>query len=446
MTIRARLTATLVGTIAITVALFATLSIVAVDRALRSSFHARLATTAQAVATTVDVHHGKVEADASDLSALADIHAGTPFAIFDAKGDQVAGNAPPAAPQLPDLLVVSVPVERDGRAVGSISVWQSNLWIGDFDRVAAIVSVSVGLLLIAFGTVLSRRAVRTALAPLGRVASLAEQIEGHDLSGRLRADGHDELGRLCASFDRMLDRLEATFARERRFAADASHELRAPLAVLRAETELALRRERGTDEYRAALASIAREAARLEELVDELLAAARTEVDARDRQTLDAADLARRVGARAQAAAAMRGIDIRVDARDAAPAQANGATVERALLAIVHNAIAYAPENGRVRLQVARAADAVSIEVADDGPGFSPDGLEHATERFWRGNSARPRGGTGLGLAIARSMVEANGGRLQLANGAGGGARVTVTLATPGLPRAAVRGNSSSGS
>jgi two-component system OmpR family sensor kinase len=428
VTIRARLAATVVGGIAITVALFATLSIVAIDRALRSSFQARLITTAQAIATTVDYHGGKIEADESDLRKLANIR-GTPFAVFDVGGRHVAGDELPAQPQQRGLGIVSVPIYRGGPTVGTVSVWQSNLWIGDFDRDAAIVSVGVGLLLIGFGTLLARRVVSTALSPLQRIASLAEQIEGRDLSLRLHADGTDELGRLCASFDRMLGRLQAAFDRERRFVADASHELRAPLAVLRAETELALRRDRGNEDYRAALTSIAREAARLEELVDELLAAARTEVDSLSRQTLDAADLARRVGKRVEAAAAVRGIAVQVDAGGAALAQANGATVERALLAILHNAIAHARESGCVRLRVASSGDAVSIEVADDGPGFTPAGLEHATERFWRGDSSRPRGGTGLGLAIARTMVEANGGRLQLANGAAGGARVTVTLA-----------------
>ncbi|MEO6834706.1 MAG: HAMP domain-containing sensor histidine kinase [Candidatus Tumulicola sp.] len=426
MTIRTRLAATIVGSIAIAVALFATLSIVAVDRALRSSFEARLITTAQAVAAAVDFRRGRAEVDATDLRAL--MRAGTAFAVFDAGGTQVAGDTLPGPQQLRDLHVVDIPVYRNGRSIGSVSVWQSNVWIREFDRDAAIISVLVGLLLIGFGILLSRRAVRTALIPLERIASLAEQIEGHDLSRRLHADGHDELGRLCASFDRMLDRLQAAFERERRFVGDASHEFRAPLAVLRAETELALRRERGNDEYRAALASVAREAARLEEVVDELLAAARTEVDALARQALDAADLVRRVGKRVEPAAAMRGIVVEVEARHAALAHANGATLERALMAIVHNAIAHAPESGHVRLQVAPTGDAVRIEVADDGPGFTPAGLEHATERFWRGDSARPRGGTGLGLAIARTMIEANGGSLRLANGDAGGARVTVTL------------------
>jgi signal transduction histidine kinase len=429
MTIRARLAATVVGSIALTVALFASLSIVAIDRALRSSFQARLRTTAQAIATTVDYHGGRIETDESDLQKLANIR-GTPFAVFDVRGAQIAGVQPPTPQQLRGLGMVTIPMYRGGTTVGSVSVWQSNLWIGDFDRDAAIVSLGVGLLLIGCSTVLARRVVGTALTPLQRIAGLAEQIEGHDLSRRLQADGPDELGRLCASFDRMLDRLQAAFDRERRFVADASHELRAPLAVVRAETELALRRNRGNEDYRAAVTSIAREAVRLEELVDELLAAARTEVDAQSRQTLDASELARRVGKRVEAAAAVRGIAVEVDARGAALAQANGATVERALLAIVHNAIAYARDSGCVRLRVASSGDAVSIEVADDGPGFSPAGLEHATERFWRGDASRPRGGTGLGLAIARTMVEANGGRLQLANAAGGGARVTVTLGT----------------
>ena len=96
----------------------------------------------------------------------------------------------------------------------------------------------------------------------------------------------------------MLDRLEAAFSRERRFVADASHELRAPLAVLRAETELALRRERTTEEYRAALDSIARESLRLEELIDELLAAARSDVDARSRESVSASDLLAEVARR----------------------------------------------------------------------------------------------------------------------------------------------------
>jgi signal transduction histidine kinase len=436
--------------VAVTVALFASLSIVALDRTLRSSFLSRLRSEAQAIATLVDVHDGRVSLDPSDLRALAPLRAGA-FVVYDASGRRIGGDAP--ASQLAGTQSASVAVMRAGQSFGTVTVWQSDAWIAEIERDATLVSLGIGLVLVALGAFASGRVAARVLAPIAEIASLAERIEGHDLSGRLRTDGRDELGRLCASFDRMLDRLEAAFSRERRFVADASHELRAPLAVLRAETDLALRRDRSSDEYRNALMSIAREAVRLEQLVDELLAAARAEVDARQQQMLDASELVQTVGDRVRPAAATRGMDVQVEIGETALALANRATLERALLAIVHNAIEYGRHDGIVRLRATRTARNIQIEIADDGPGFTPDALAHATERFWRGDSAHPRGGTGLGLAIARTIVEANRGRLEFANAAGGGAVVTVVLAAyeaessrrPWTSRSAARGGGESG-
>jgi signal transduction histidine kinase len=428
MSIRARFTVTVVTIMALTIALFAGLSIVALDRTLRSGLETRLRAAAQTIAMTVDVHEGRISVDAGDLRSITSLNAGTPFAVYGSNGQLIAGATPPS-PQAHGLQMAEVPVTRDDQTLGHVTVWQSDLWIGEFARNAAIVSLAIGVLLIALGAIISRRVAQRVLAPVGEIASLAERIEAHDLSARLDADGRDELGRLCASFDRMLDRLQSAFERERRFVADASHELRAPLAVLRAETDLALRRQRDNAEYRAALVSIARESARLEELVDELLAAARAEVDARQRQTLDAGELVRQLGDRVRPAAATRGIAVRVEAAGTALAQANRATLERALLAIVHNAIEYGRDDGVVLLRALRNSEAVHIQVADDGPGFTAEALAHATERFWRGDAAHPRGGTGLGLAIARTIVEANRGSLELANAASGGAIVTIVLA-----------------
>lgn len=428
MSVRTRFTVTVVAIVAITVILFAGLSIAALDRALRAGFASRLRSDARAIATMVDVHEGRVSLDRSDLRSLAPLHAEASFALFAADGRRVAGDEPPLLQDDGRLQSASAAVVRGGQDFGTVTVWQSDVWIGEFDRTAAIVSLVVGSLLIGLGTVASRRAAARVLAPVAQIASLAERIEGYDLTSRLGADGPDELGRLCRSFDRMLDRLQAAFARERRFVADASHELRAPLAVLRAETELALRRERTSDDYRAALNSVAREAARLEQLVDELLAAARAEVDARQQQTVDASELVRNVGDRLRPAAATRGMELLVETNETTLAQANRATLERALLAIAHNAIAYGKAEGMVRFRTLRNNGTVSIVIEDDGPGFTPEALEHATERFWRGDAAHPRGGTGLGLAIARTIVEANRGTLELANASGGGAIVCVRL------------------
>lgn len=391
MSIRTRFTFTVAVIVAVTVTVFASVSIFALDRTLRSSFQARLRSDAEAIATTVDVHHDQASVDPSDLRSLAPLRAAaSSFAIESSAGERIAGDSPPAGTRTRTVEIARAPVVRNGRTYATVTVWQSNAWIDEFDRDAAIVSLAVGLLLIGLGAVTSRRVADRVLA--------------------------------------MFDRLEEAFARERRFVADASHELRAPLAVLRAETELALRRERSDDEYRAALQSIAHEAGRLEELVDEMLAASRAQIDARERQTVDANELVREIGERVRPAAAARGIGVSIDTRGNAFAQANRATLERALLAIAHNAIEYGREHGTLRMSAARENSLVQIQVVDDGPGFTADALEHATERFWRGDAGRPRGGTGLGLAIARTMVEANAGNLTLSNARGGGAVVTIEL------------------
>jgi signal transduction histidine kinase len=191
---------------------------------------------------------------------------------------------------------------------------------------------------------------------------------------------------------------------------------------------LALRRPRDSEEYRRAIESVAIETQRLETLTDELLAAARSDVDARGRERLDAASVAAEVGERIRVAALERDICVVVDTGARMYVDAHRATLERALLAIAHNAIQHAPNGGTVRLDVREAGGDINIAVRDDGPGFSHDALAHATERFWRENSARTRGGTGLGLTIADTLVNANGGRLGLNNSADGGAIVTIAL------------------
>jgi signal transduction histidine kinase len=426
VSVRSRFTTTVVAIVVATVILFAVPAIVALDRTLRTGLDARLHSSAQAIAMTVDVHRGRISLDANDLITISRLRADAPFAVYSSDGRLLAGNPP--GPNARSLAGATATIVHDDRTAGTAQVWQSTDWIADFDRDAVILSLIIGGALTALAAVLSGRVARQVLAPANRIASLAESIEAKDLSQRLHAPSNDELGRLCASFDRMLDRLEAAFERERRFVADASHELRAPLAVLRAEVDLALRRPRDSEEYRCAIESIATETQRLETLTDELLAAARSDVDARGRERLDAAAIAAEVGERIRVAALERDICVVVDTGRQMYVDAHRATLERALLAIAHNAIQHAPNGGTIRLDVREFGGDIKIAVRDDGPGFSHDALAHATERFWRENGARTRGGTGLGLTIADTLVNANGGRLDLDNSTDGGAIVTIAL------------------
>jgi signal transduction histidine kinase len=226
---------------------------------------------------------------------------------------------------------------------------------------------------------------------------------------------------LCASFDRMLDRLQASFENERRFVADASHELRTPLAVVRAETDLALRRERDAVAYRDALRSIDRETTRLEGLLDDLLETMRERTMGLA-EPLDVAALLGRVTERVRPATR----EVRLEVVGTTPVvRGHGESIERAATAVLHNAITHGG-GGKIGVRVVAEPQWVRIEVKDDGPGFGSEALAHATERFWRADSARSRGGTGLGLSIARVLIEAHGGEVGLANAPGRGAIVSL--------------------
>ena len=220
--------------------------------------------------------------------------------------------------------------------------------------------------------------------------------------------------------------LEEAFARQRRFTADASHELRAPLAVIRAEADLALRKDRETFEYRSAMQTIASEADHMEALIGDLLSAARAESGAFSRERVDVAAMLARVSERLASAAAAKDASITVQAQEELDILADSQALERALLAIGHNAVRYAPEGSIVALRAQRIDRAVEIAIEDRGIGFSQAALEHALERFWREPGSPAGTGTGLGLAIARSIVEANRGDISLTNAPKGGATVRL--------------------
>ena len=334
------------------------------------------------------------------------------------------------------------PVPRLVEPLGVAVTWRTLDAVGDVDRRMALVFALAIPLLVGFAFVAGNVVAARGLRPLRTLAALASEIEAHDLSRRLViASTPDELGLLCATFDRMLDRLEEGFARERRFTTDASHELRAPLAVIRAEADLTLRRPREREEYERALRAISAQSDRLEALTRDLLAEARAESAARvvgiaEDATCDLGEIVRDVAERLAPLAHQLGVELRVSLEGVAAVRAAHDTLHRAVLCIVHNALKFARTTVRVRVRDDGLSQTGSIVVADDGPGFSADGLAHAPERFWRDQQVRSRptisdfagSGTGLGLAIATALVESAHGTLDLANHDGGGAQVTIVL------------------
>jgi two-component system OmpR family sensor kinase len=229
---------------------------------------------------------------------------------------------------------------------------------------------------------------------------------------------HDEIYRLGSTLNEMLGRLEAGIARERRFVADASHELRTPLALLSTELELAQRRPRSPDELRAALDSAAEEVDRLTRLAEDLLVLARADEGQLPlrREEIQVKDLLETVAGRFNQ-------NVEVGVHDGDSIVGDRLRLEQALGNLVDNARRHGA--GTIRLEAERRDDRVELRVSDEGPGFPPELLPHAFDRFTRGDEARERGGTGLGLAIVAAVAKAHGGRAHAAGS-------TVTIELPG--------------
>jgi two-component system, OmpR family, sensor kinase len=274
-----------------------------------------------------------------------------------------------------------------------------------------------------------------ALRPVERMRTRAATITEQHLSERLpEPPANDEIARLGRTLNQMLARVERAVKRERSFVADASHELRAPLALIRTEVDLALDLPRDARELQAALRSIGEEADRLSQLADDLLLLARLdEGQLRLRkEPLDVHELLHDVAERFGRRAADDGRRIRVHASNIG-VEADRVRLEQALVNLVENALRHG--TGTIRLTASSRRDTVEIHIADEGPGFDTGVADTAFERFTRGDQARSSSGAGLGLAIVSAVVTAHGGSIAISTAAPRGADVVLTLpAAPLVP------------
>jgi two-component system, OmpR family, sensor kinase len=275
-----------------------------------------------------------------------------------------------------------------------------------------------GPVALGLATLLGYLLAGAALRPVERMRRRAAEISTETAGGRLPIPRtRDEISRLGQTLNAMLGRLEAGLARERRFVADASHELRTPLALLRAELELARRRDRSSEELRAAVESAAEEVDRLIRLAEDLLVLARVDEGGLPlrREEIVARELLESIAARFDP-------EIQVTASDGDSVVGDRLRLEQALGNLVDNAQRYG--DGTIRLEAERTNGAIAFRVSDEGEGFPAELLPHAFERFTRGDEARERGGSGLGLAIVAAIARAHGGRAHAAGS-------TVTLELP---------------
>jgi heavy metal sensor kinase len=291
------------------------------------------------------------------------------------------------------------------------------------------------LVLAAFGGYwLSRRA----LAPVDQITQAARTIGAQDLSHRLDVPRtSDELERLADTLNEMLSRLEAAFQRVTQFTADASHELRTPVSVMRTNAEIALRKPRSEAEYREALWRILEESEKLSHLIEQLLLVARADSGSAV-LPMAPTDLNTALGNACREASILaeaKHLNFRQSIpEDRLCVEGDSASLERLFMILLDNAVKYTPSGGQIDVRL-RSEDGFAVaEIRDTGRGIAPADLPRVFDRFYRADRARSResGGTGLGLAIGRWIAEAHRGEIGVESELAKGAtfRVRIPLVT----------------
>jgi two-component system OmpR family sensor kinase len=298
------------------------------------------------------------------------------------------------------------------------------------DRLRVLFALA-GVVAVALAGAVGWLVARAALRPVERMRIESEAVSASEPGRRLPVSAtRDELSALGLSLNRMLDRLEAAVERERRFVADAGHELRTPLANLKAELDLALGRARSPSELVGALRSASEETDRLTRLAEDLLLLASADGGRLPMriEDVDVGELVRLTVQSFAGRAASLGIALDARVEDGRRVRLDGTRIRQAVGNLVDNALRHTAAGGSVTVRASTTGGSLAIVVADSGEGFPAGFLPRAFDAFARSDASRSRtaGGVGLGLAIARAIIEAHGGTVEAGNRAEGGATVVL--------------------
>ncbi len=440
-TLRARLVLAAGGSIVVAVVLFGVASVLLVSHQLRSSLDTALRERAQAVAElavsapAVLGYPGALESPVSGRQIVVEVldadgrilarslTLGVRLLPRDRLVDQALSAGRPGFENIPiggrTFRLYAAPIaEAGGAAAGGAVLVASDTTdisqtIHHLSLVLTLSGAAAALLAVLAAALLTRRGLR----PLRRLASAAGEIERTaDPARRLpEAGAGDEISQLTGVLNRMLASLEQARTSERRFLADASHELRTPVTALKGNVEYAARH--GADPE--VLADLERDAARLARLVDALLVLERETAATGERSSFELGDLAREV----VSDYALLTERVRLEGVESAPVHAEQTAIRRVLENLIENALVHGPDAGEVIVSVRRDGDRALLTVRDQGAGPDPAHRARLFERFWRGPDASERPGSGLGLSIVEAIVERHEGRVTVA-----GAAFTVDL------------------
>lgn len=336
------------------------------------------------------------------------------------------------------IRVCSVPARGPGGqrllAQASYALDQVNASLSMIRTVSLIALLAAVVLSVLGGRILARRS----LGPLHQMIQTARQIGDQCIAERLpRSRNGDEFDRLAETLNSLLDRTDEYVRRMQQFTADASHELRSPLAALQGSAEVALARDRSAEELRGVIESSIDHYRRLRKISDDLLLLARIDsgegILAHERIRLD--ELINDVVDLYEPTAAEAGLQLTVASNERVDVIGDGERMRQVVLNLIDNAIKYSKAPGRVSVSLTGVNGLAVIEIRDTGVGIPAEDLPHVFERFYRADRARTKvgsSGAGLGLAICQSIVTAHGGRITLSSKDGKGTLARLELPTAG--------------
>lgn len=316
------------------------------------------------------------------------------------------------------------------------SVWLRGITSAENDfsaaRVITILALILLPVLVVITAVVGWFIARHAFKPVRQITDTVDAInDGDDLTARIGLRrGRDEIHRLAATFDRMFDRLERSFDSEKRFASDASHELRTPVAIILAECEYARQNAQTVDDYRESLEVVERQGRRMSTLINQLLNITRMDQGTQviSREDADFSELAD-VVADETVRASGKALEVEKDIAPGVHANVDVGLMSRLVQNLVENACKYTPEGGRVRVSLVAAEGRLTLTVADNGIGIAKRDLPHIWERFWQADSSRGVDkGSGLGLAMVKQIADAHGGALSVESEPGRGSTFTFCM------------------
>ena len=300
--------------------------------------------------------------------------------------------------------------------------------MGVYQRILLIAIPATILLAGILGYFLIKRMLR----PVEEITRVAQNLKETDLDRKIDVRTEDELGKLAGTLNQAFERLQMSFDRERHFAAEASHELRAPLAVMQNEASVTLHRNRTPEEYRQSLETISGQIFRLSSVIRQLQTLARTDSGKEqvDFKRVNLSELLDDIALDASVLCEPKQLAFQASLPPEVFVHGDQTRLRELFLNLLDNAVRYTLPGGRITLSLSRTVENATIAVKDSGPGIPAEHLPHIFERFYRVKNAsiEDDSGSGLGLAICRHIVELHRGRIEVESEVGKGSIFTVTL------------------